>query len=214
MTALSHPSLSDLEDLGNVLRLPSADCSRPHACPDCQAAAGYPGAWNLIGHGTYSRRVRLGGGRAVTIRVRRFLCLACGHTTSLLPDSVYPRRHYAGTAILVALVHALLLRVSPAQVRKMFCSSSVPAMRGWRALGRWRQQLLRELWPWWSRQLGFRDGPPLGDTAAQSRALRRLLAQGGVHESSTPSQLESAARALMFRTVHAQGETPVMQLAF
>ena len=61
--------------------------ARPADCPIC----GKSGA--MRGHGSYSRSVSGPGRiRSLLIKIRRFLCLACRRTTSMLPDFAQPYR--------------------------------------------------------------------------------------------------------------------------
>ena len=60
---------------------------RPKVCPHCQAVDAF------IGHGTYPRKP-LDRRRAYRIRVKRWLCKACGCTISLLPSFLLSFRHY------------------------------------------------------------------------------------------------------------------------
>lgn len=68
------------------------EISRPEDCPLCQAVG------QMIGHGSYRRKVR-DRAAAYWIRVRRWLCKACGRTVSALPDVVMRRRWYVTGSI-------------------------------------------------------------------------------------------------------------------
>jgi branched-subunit amino acid transport protein len=115
-------------ELQNLSRVPSTDELRPVQCPSCGVAAGPPGALRLVGHGRYRRQL-LGlpdAPEGVVIFVRRFLCLACRKTASILPEEVHPRRWYAGAAILAALVRYLILGWSAEKVRVSWLGVSNP----------------------------------------------------------------------------------------
>ncbi len=156
---------------------PSLEDLRPRFCVSCgQAARNAEGVLQLIGHGMYSRQVR--GALEVgwlIIWIRRFLCLMCGHTTSLLPDWLHPWRWYAGPVIIEALYRHCILMESAGSISVRF--GRPEGATEWRSLRRWRQQLLLSptLWGWL--------GPRLGIThSAYQRSdgrtyLQRLLAE-------------------------------------
>jgi hypothetical protein len=66
---------------------PSIDSLRPKFCVFCgEASRNTGGLLQIVGHGFYSRQVRgISETIWIVIWVRRFLCLVCGHTMSLLP---------------------------------------------------------------------------------------------------------------------------------
>ncbi len=189
-------------ELQNLSRVPSADELRPAQCPSCGEAAGPPGALRLVGHGLYQRQL-LGLPDALegrVIHVRRFLCLACRRTASILPDEIHPRRWYAGAAILVALVEYLIKGVSAARIRAKL--GAIPGSRGWRSLQRWRAQFLDSLWFWKAAELGHASAPGGLDRAASTRFLRRLLNHLGATDPYPPDACVTAARAAVIGTVH------------
>ena len=63
------------------------DIPRPGRCPHCQAVDSF------IGHGSYWRRP-LDRWKDYLIRIRRWLCKACGHTVSILPSFLLRFRRY------------------------------------------------------------------------------------------------------------------------
>jgi len=179
----------DVEDLVDIVRVPSVEELRPDFCPGCTGAA-HPASEKLgiIGHGTYTRQVRgLSPGGWILIHVRRYLCVGCKRTISVLP-SLHPGRWYAAAAILRALVGALLLSASIADLRETIG----PGDRSphWTSPARWARQLGRGLWPWRAAELGHTDGQP------RAEFLRRLLARGGCHARSPDPDLDLAARQL------------------
>jgi hypothetical protein len=66
----------------------SLDASgRPHAPADCQRCCG---SCKLHCHGSYQRHAEAGGERKVS--VKRYICLRCGHTWSVIPPDMLPYR--------------------------------------------------------------------------------------------------------------------------
>jgi hypothetical protein len=133
----------------------------------------------LVGHGRYSRQVRgLSEQTWIVVWVRRFLCLACGHTISRLPDWLHPWRWYAATVIIEALYRHDVLRESARGLGRRFGWTD-EASTG-RRLRRWRRQLLVSLtlWGWLGPRLGVRQA--VSDHRQAASLLHRLLAEGGV----------------------------------
>jgi len=157
---------------------PSLQDLRPNFCVICGQAAYSPeGVLQIVGHGMYSRQVRGLVETWIVIWVRRFLCLACGHTMSLLPDWLHPWRWYAGTVIIEALYRHCILMESAGAIGTLF--GRPQDATEWRSLRRWRVQLLISptLWGWLGPRLGITE-------SAFSRSeggtyLERLLAEGG-----------------------------------
>lgn len=198
MTIIAQSFERSIHDLQDLAALPPVEAVRPPACPNCGAAAGVPGALNLIGHGTYRRQVLgLADSPTLVIAVRRVLCRACRRTTSVLPDELHPRRWYAGAAILLAVVLSLLRGQAADDVRRAVGGQS--ETRRWRTLERWKRQLLAPLWRWHASELGFAKHPERADGATR---LRRLLARIGTCERSPPDELAAAARAALRGTAH------------
>lgn len=197
-------------ELQNLSRVPATDELRPAQCPSCGTAAGAPGALRLVGHGLYRRQL-LGlpdapEGRVIFIR--RFLCLACQKTASILPDEVHPRRWYAGAAILTALVLSLLQDVSAAKIREML--GAAPGSRGWKSLQRWRAQFLNSLWFWKAAELGYSGVLGEVDRAGSTQRLRRLLNHLGATDPYPPDDCAAAARVVVIGTVHDWPERAVI----
>jgi hypothetical protein len=130
----------------------------------------------------------------IVIWVRRFLCLVCGHTMSLLPDWLHPWRWYAGTVIIEALYRHCVLREPASAISARFRRE--PGASEWRSLRRWRSQLLISptLWGWL--------GPRLGVTKAATTKVegsihvQRLLAEAGFVIHSGIHSCEDLARAV------------------
>jgi len=70
---------------GMQLRLSNVPAGTLRACPHC-------GWQKLHGHGGYRRYAPVDDPHGGRIRVPRFLCRRCGHTFSILPDSLLPYR--------------------------------------------------------------------------------------------------------------------------
>ncbi len=101
---------------------------RPSVCPLCQALD------CLIGHGFY-RREPIDQDRTYCLRIKRWRCNSCHHTTSSLPNFLLCFRHY-----LLAVIQQLLLarfqdRASHAQLSQQCAPEGFPSPR---TLGRWR----------------------------------------------------------------------------
>ena len=152
---------------------------RPQYCVFCgQAARSAEGVLQLVGHGMYSRQVRgLVETGWIVIWIRRFLCLACGHTMSLLPDWLHPWRWYAGPVIVEALFRHCILREPAGSIGARF--GRAEGVAEWRSLRRWRKQLLTSptLWGWLGPRLGA--AKPAADRNEGRTYLERLLAEGG-----------------------------------
>jgi hypothetical protein len=113
----------------------------------------------------------------IVIWIRRFLCLACGHTMSLLPNWLHPWRWYAGTVIIEALFRHCVLLESAAAIGTRFGRPGNATE--WRSLRRWRRQLLVSptLWGWLGPRLGAIE-PAVSRIEGRARLIS-LLAEGG-----------------------------------
>lgn len=184
---------------------PSIDSLRPMFCVCCgEPARNAGGVLQLVGHGCYSRQVRgVCETTWIVIWVRRFLCLVCGHTLSLLPDWLHPYRWYAATVIIEALCRHALCGESSSSIGERFGRPRGEV--AWRSLFRWRKELLisPSLWGWLGPRLGILK-PALGRAQAASH-LRRLLTEGGhpfhsildfVH--AVPSAVRTTLRSLVY----------------
>jgi hypothetical protein len=184
---------------------PCIDCLRPKFCVFCgEPARDARGVLQLVGHGCYSRQVRgISETIWIVIWVRRFLCLKCGHTMSLLPDWLHPLRWYAATVIIEALCRHAISGESSSAIGERFgrpCGETA-----WRSLFRWRRELLisPSLWGWLGPRLGVLK-PAFGRTQCASH-LRRLLTEGGhpFHSAvdfigEVQSAVRKTLRALLF----------------
>jgi len=158
---------------------PSVESLRLKFCVFCgEPARDTNGVLRLVGHGLYCRQVRGLTERAwIVIWVRRFLCLACGHTMSCLPDWLHPWRWYAATVIIEALWRHCVLRESARSIGARFGRSA--NSETWKSLRRWRVQLLISptLWGWLGPRLGIRK--PAAGREQGRLYIERLLAEAG-----------------------------------
>jgi hypothetical protein len=137
------------------------------------------------------------------IWIRRFLCLACGHTMSLLPDWLHPWRWYAGTVIVEALFRHCVLQESAAVIGARF--GRPDNATEWKSLRRWRRQLLVSptLWGWLGPRLGATK-PAVSRIEGKIRLIR-LLAEGGCMIRSgmvTQQAIPGAVRRTLRDLVH------------
>lgn len=131
-----------------LVRMPSVEEVRPGACPGCGTASRPlgKGLW-LWGHGLRERQVRgplepAGTPVTVTVRVRRYLCRACGQTVQVGPRGLIPRRHYGASAIALSLCLYGVLLLPAKAVRDRISPWPVvgaTAARTWVQLMRWVQ---------------------------------------------------------------------------
>ena len=165
-------------------------------CPQCHHLSHlWNGLLGIVGHGTYERQVLgypdLGD---LTIFVRRFRCLRCGVTISVLPDVLLPWRWYAAPVIFSALWQHLVQGVRTIEIQKRFGV----AVEQWRSLRRWRSQLLVHLWSWYGPRLGAR-----GPATTRAEGVRRVL--GLRAEALDPTESvpqETGVRRLAASTAH------------
>ncbi|MEZ6014598.1 MAG: DUF6431 domain-containing protein [Planctomycetota bacterium] len=153
----------------------------------------------IVGHGTYERQLlpEAPGDRG-TISVRRYLCLTCRRTISVLPDQLLPWRWYSGATILIVLVRLLIDGLSVASLREEFGPGG--RFPYWKSPRRWAHQLCKRLWSWHAAALGD------AKRVAPDELLRRLLALGRAHARSPNDELERAARDLVGGTSHSRFE--------
>lgn len=139
--------------------LPGVDEVRPSKCPDCGAASRPVGkAIAVVGHGKRERGVAWLKGpdeevEWATFFVRRFLCLACKTTITVLPKDLSPRRRYALCIIVVALALWSMDGQSAQAIRKKLLPDQLSFEAGWPVLRRWARAA--EFSP-----LAVDDGPP------------------------------------------------------
>jgi transposase-like protein len=112
-----HPFAGTVQQY--VKQLDDADRYRPCHCPQC------PAKNPLIAHGFYARTI-VDSNFDGTIRVRRYLCLACQRTVSLLPEFALPYLRSSLAVIALFLVARFLQAKS--LVAALPCSA--PYQRG------------------------------------------------------------------------------------
>lgn len=139
----------------------------------------------------------------ILIWIRRFLCLECGRTMSLLPDWLHPWRWYAATVIIEALFRHAILMETTISIAIRF--GRPKEATEWKSLRRWRKQLLisQTLWGWMGPELGA--GEPAANRLQCRTYLIRLLAAGHCIVKSgkhTVQQVTSGVRRTLRDTVH------------
>jgi hypothetical protein len=109
------------------------DRYRPDHCPQCAAAQ------PLRGHGCY-RRTLVDRGFDGLIRVRRYLCLVCKQTLSLLPAFALPWWRFSLTVIARFLVARLLQQLTLVAAAGAAGQPTMPYQRGQVWVRRFRKQ--------------------------------------------------------------------------
>ena len=189
-------------------RLPSVEDLRPTSCPGCGLLArdDLGSRLGIVGHGTYERLV-LGLPSSVVaqlvVRIRRYRCLECRQTTSVLPDVLYPRRLYGAWVILEAILLSVIARKTAREIRRLFSEDEFETP-GWRSLRRWRRELGWRLWGWEAKGISV-SGPCLDNDDARSR-VRRLLIRAGETELKVGAGARAGPR-LLFDRVHTRDRT-------
>ena len=189
---------------------PTVDELRPPYYPHCGRPSRDPSRNRLgiIGHGFYHRQVlgfpSLPYAKRM-IRVRRYLCLGCGQTISVLPSEIHPHRWYAAPAILLGLFQRLVLGKKPEEVHKLL--DGWGESRGWKTLRRWRRDLLSRLWGLLAARLGVQGEASSPEEGA--RRLTRLLGQGSLHPpwgEGLGRRVQAAASEFLSWTWHWKGK--------
>src|SRR6266496_3652460 len=93
-----HPFAGSVQQYNEQLENP--DCHRPSYCPQCLTKC------PLTAHGFYTRTL-IDAALEGSIRVRRYLCLACRRTVSLLPEFILPYLRSSLTVIALFLIARL-----------------------------------------------------------------------------------------------------------
>ena len=126
-----HPFVGSIQEYSAAISDP--DRYRPDHCPQCQAKQ------PLTGHGFYCRTLvdlRFDG----VIRVRRYLCLLCKRTVSLLPEFALPWLRFSLTVISLFLVAHLLRGLTLAAAALAASQRAMPYQRGQFWIRRFRRQ--------------------------------------------------------------------------
>jgi hypothetical protein len=116
-----HPFVGSIQQYSEAVSDP--DRYRPDHCPQCQAKQ------PLTGHGFYCRTLVDLGFDGV-IRVRRYLCLLCKRTVSLLPEFALPWLRFSLTVIALFLVARLLRGLTLAAAIAAASLTAMPYQRG------------------------------------------------------------------------------------
>jgi hypothetical protein len=126
-----HPFVGSIQQYSKAISDP--DRYRPDHCPQCEAQQ------PLTGHGFYCRTLVDLGFDGV-IRVRRYLCLLCKRTVSLLPDFALPWLRFSLTLIALFLVARLLRGHTLAAAAAAASQTAMPYQRGQFWIRRFRSQ--------------------------------------------------------------------------
>ena len=126
-----HPFVGTIQQYSDAISDP--DRYRPDHCPQCQAKQ------PLTGHGFYWRTLVDLGFDGV-IRVRRYLCLLCKRTVSLLPEFALPWLRFSITVISLFLVAHLLRGLTLAAAALAASQRAMPYQRGQFWIRRFRRQ--------------------------------------------------------------------------
>lgn len=128
-----HPCRGSIQQYEQELSDP--DRYRPAHCPLCHASD------PLRAHGFYCRTlvdVNYDG----SIRVRRYLCLLCRRTVSLLPEFVLPYLRFTVQVIGLFLVSRLLYRRTLPRAAEAALQPNMPNQRGQFWVRRFQQQAM------------------------------------------------------------------------
>lgn len=126
-----HSFVGSIQQYSEAISDP--DRYRPDHCPQCQAKQ------PLTGHGFYCRTLVDLGFDGV-IRVRRYLCLLCKRTVSLLPQFALPWLRFSLTVISLFLVAHLLRGRTLAAAALAASQPAMPYQRGQFWIRRFRRQ--------------------------------------------------------------------------
>ena len=107
---------------GYVRERQECSCVRPDGCQNCLAAG------QMIGHGYYQRQPK-DDGKGWVIRIKRWLCKACGQTVSVLPSFLLRYRHYLLEVIEKVLALRFEKQASWASVMAGCSPQGLPAER-------------------------------------------------------------------------------------
>lgn len=169
---------------------------RPERCPLCEVIG------QMIGNGYYPRKpLDLTGNLLQLIRIHRWLCRACRHTTSMLPDCLPRYRQYVWAVIAAVLLRRFGRGQTWVQIQAELSTlpadaplaPSLDSLRRWgQAFAshaqRWLQALLLVLASVWPQlaQLNVHGARPL---PIPQQLLQALAALAGwlspVHGAST-----------------------------
>jgi hypothetical protein len=126
-----HRFLGSIQEY--LQQISDPDFCRPGSCPQCQAQC------PLTGHGFYWRTLvekEFDG----SIPVRRYRCLLCKRTVSLLPQFALPYVRFGISVISLFLVARLLAKRSLQEAARAASQPSMPYQRGQFWIRRFRKQ--------------------------------------------------------------------------
>src|SRR6516162_11746623 len=126
-----HPFVGSIQQYSEAISDP--DRYRPDHCPQCEAKQ------PLTAHGFYCRTLVDLGFDGV-IRVRRYLCLLCRRTVSLLPEFALPWLRFSLTVIALFLAARLLRGCTLAAATAAASQTAMPYQRGQFWIRRFRTQ--------------------------------------------------------------------------
>ena len=137
----------DVKFLVNLV--PEIDANRPTACMNCEVSAGSWGSLKIHGHGCRERTL-WGPPEAqdaeptlVTVILRRFRCLVCGHVMTIRRPLVARYFRYSTAAIALALWLWATVLVTASQVRLEISPAQLlvaTERKRWRSLRRWTRR--------------------------------------------------------------------------
>ncbi len=149
-----HPFAGSVADY--LAQLDNPDRYRPKQCPQCQAKQ------PLTAHGFYTRTL-IDSAFDGWLRVRRYLCTACGRTVSLLPEFVLPYLRCSVSVIALFLMTRLFLGKT---LREALPTTS-PYQRGQSWVRRFRAQAE----PVSAALSALTDPPPAQNFVARALAM-------------------------------------------
>jgi hypothetical protein len=126
-----HPFSGSLQQYEEAIANPDHD--RPDHCPQCLTGQ------RMVGHGFYGRTL-MDVGFEGSIRVRRYLCLACKRTVSLLPQFALPYLRFSVAVIAAFLMTRLLAGRTLVAAAVAAWQSQMPYQRGQFWVRRFRRQ--------------------------------------------------------------------------
>ena len=146
-----HPFVGSIQQYAERISDPNQD--RPQHCPQCQTRQ------PLCAHGFYDRTlvdVDFEG----AIRVRRFLCLGCKRTVSLLPQFALPYLRFSVSVICQFLFVRLLEDSTLKAAAVAAAQAGMPYQRGQFWIRRFRQQAAGLCAAWRADRRHARRGLP------------------------------------------------------
>jgi hypothetical protein len=154
------------------------DSLRPEGCPGC-------GEQNcLVGHGYYLRKAK-DERQVYLIRVKRWRCKLCQHSLSILPNFLFPFRHYLVRVIQTVVSACFERNLNWKRIIQGSACQGTPAVR---TMQRWCTAFAGHAPAWLAGVQTF--------LAQQDSASTWLDPQGEA------SQAEHAATALLWASLH------------